>query len=108
MHKADSSKSAIMRADRKRLRGAQQYGARHRLTRRLAAPFVASGVVRCARGAECRFAEWVAGELVGGIIEPGSPWDLGHDDHRPWLHRGPEHASCNRGAPHRNQTSRVW
>ena len=39
-------------------------------------PAVASGSVRCARGAACRFAE---GEL-GGFIRPGQEWDLGHAD----------------------------
>lgn len=31
-------------------------------------------------------------------IQPGSPWDLGHDDHDRTQYRGPEHRACNRGA----------
>jgi hypothetical protein len=58
------------------------------------APMVAAGVVNCAR--------------CGEPIEPGTLWDLGHDDHDPRVHTGPEHASCNRGAPHRNSVSREW
>ena len=40
----------------------------HRLGRRAWAHAVASGLVRCARGRACKWAEWVDGELVGGII----------------------------------------
>lgn len=58
-------------------------------------PVVASGTVRCARGAACRFAEFVDGRLVGGFIEAGSDWDLGHPDGVSV--GGPEHAVCNRG-----------
>jgi hypothetical protein len=52
-------------------------------------------VVRCARGAACRFAE---GGL-GGLIRPGQAWDLGHADGESV--GGPEHRECNRGAPQR-------
>lgn len=41
-------------------------------------------------------------------IEAGEPWDLGHDDRNPNVHTGPEHLTCNRGAPNRNKTSREW
>ena len=56
---------------------------------------VASGTVRCARGAACKFAE---GEL-GGLIDPLAAWDLGHPDEESV--GGPEHRECNRSAPQR-------
>ena len=49
----------------------------HRLGRREWAHAVASGLVRCARGEACKWAEWVDGELVGGFIQPGTAWDIG-------------------------------
>ena len=52
----------------------------HRLGRKAWAYAVASGLVRCARGGACKWAEWVDGELVGGIIR--GKWDLGHQDSR--------------------------
>jgi hypothetical protein len=57
-------------------------------------PFVLSGLAHCVR--------------CGEPIAPDEPWDLGHDDIHPSLHTGPEHRACNRGAPHRNVTSRKW
>jgi hypothetical protein len=71
----------------------------HRGTRRRLAPVVASGLVRCARGAACRRAELIDGELVGGLILPREPWHLGHPDGEST--GGPEHVSCNTGAPSR-------
>jgi hypothetical protein len=56
---------------------------------------VASGSVRCARGAACRFAE----NGVGGLIRRGQLWDLGHADGESTGR--PEHRECNRGAPQR-------
>jgi hypothetical protein len=64
------------------------------MTRRMLEPFVAAGSAVCAR---CR-----------RPIEPGEPWDLGHSEQDPLAYSGPEHRSCNRGAPNRNVTSRVW
>ena len=52
----------------------------HRGTRKRLAPIVAQGWVRCARGAACKRAELVDGEFVGGFIEPGERWHLGHPD----------------------------
>lgn len=34
----------------------------------------------------------------GGAIQPGTPWDLGHDDFDRGVYRGPEHRACNRRA----------
>ena len=70
---------------RKRLRNRKYGQALHRRTRKEFAPLVAAGVVNCAR--------------CGELIEPGTPWDLGHDDRDPRFYSGPEHASCNRSAP---------
>ena len=57
------------------------YGADHRKLRARVARQVARGTVLCAR--------------CGLVIEPGTPWDLGHTDNRQgWS--GAEHASCNR------------
>lgn len=75
-------------------------GARHRWT-----PIVATGTVRCARGAACRYAETVDGRLVGGFIRPGEPWHLGHRDEEN-LTGGPEHRECNTGAPSRLESRR--
>jgi hypothetical protein len=73
------------------------YGRDHRAMRKRWAWLVASGGVRCARGAACRFA--VNG--LGGFIQPGQRWDLGHPDGE--SAGGPEHAVCNRGAPSRSR-----
>ena len=70
----------------------------HRLGRRAWAYAVATGLVRCFRGRACKWAEWVDGELVGGIIR--GAWDLGHPDPENPT-GGPEHRACNRGAPSR-------
>ncbi len=66
---------------------------RHIALRKALDPFVQAGLVDCVR--------------CGEPIPPGE-WDLGHDDHYPQLHSGPEHVRCNRGAPNRNVTSRQW
>jgi hypothetical protein len=71
-------------------------------TRRRLAPVVATGRVRCARGAACKFREYVDGELVGGYIR--GPWDLGHADGESV--GGPEHVACNKGAPSRLRAQR--
>lgn len=80
----------------------------HRRRRRLLEPVVATGTVRCARGAHCLRAEWVDGELVGGLILPGEPWQLGHPDEE--SAGGPEHRRCNVGAPQRRRgrAGRRW
>ena len=76
----------------------------HRGTRRSLSPVVASGWVRCARGAACRHAEYVDGELAGGFILPGEKWHLGHPDGESV--GGPEHVACNTGAPSRLRARR--
>ena len=82
----------------------------HRGRRRSLVPLVATGTVRCAAGAYCRYAELVEGQLVGGFILPGTPWDLGHPDDESV--GGPEHAACNRARPMRRRrvrtSSRTW
>ena len=65
------------------------YGSAHRRLRAQWAPTVATGTVRCWR--------------CGKPISAGQAWDLGHDDDNRDVYRGPEHADCNRGAPHRGR-----
>lgn len=80
----------------------------HRNRRKLLEPLVAGGGVRCARGADCKHAVWVAGKKMGGLIRRGELWDLDHtDDGRGYL--GPSHRECNRStAGRRRRTSRSW
>lgn len=63
---------------------ARGYGAAHQAERRRLAPIVAAGQAWCWR--------------CGGWIPPGTPWELGHDDHDRSIYRGPEHLKCNRAA----------
>jgi hypothetical protein len=72
----------------------RRYGRKHRQWRAELAPVVAGGFARCARCSE--------------PIAPGEPWDLDHDDFAPHLYLGPSHRRCNRAAPNRVKTSRVW
>lgn len=62
--------------------GPRRYGHEHQQLRARWSPKVNRGLVDCAR---CR-----------KPIEPGTAWDLGHDDGGGW--HGPEHAWCNRSA----------
>ena len=89
---------------RARLTTARYANPVHRGRRKSLEPVVASGLVRCARGAACERAELVDGYHVGGLIEPGERWDLGHPDGE--SAGGPEHASCNRAAPSRLRRNR--
>lgn len=67
---------------------ARGYDYRHQKLRRRWARRVKTGTVPCAR--------------CGQPINPGEPWDLGHDDTDHSRHTGPEHAACNRAtATHR-------
>ncbi|MGE3140566.1 MAG: hypothetical protein AB7I08_02770 [Thermoleophilia bacterium] len=61
---------------------ARGYGWVHQQVRARWAVSVATGRVCCAR--------------CGLPIEPGEPWDLGHDDHDRTRYSGPEHRACNR------------
>jgi hypothetical protein len=70
------------------------YTPAHRARRKAAEPLVLSGRARCARGAACRWAEVVDGQMVGGLILSGQAWDLGHADGISV--GGPEHSACNR------------
>lgn len=60
------------------------YGYAHQTLRRYWTPYVNAGLVTCWR--------------CNRLIQPGTPWDLGHDDHDRSVYRGPEHAHCNRSA----------
>ena len=71
----------------------------HRLGRKAWTPAVRSGLVRCARGAACKWAERVNGQLVGGYIT--GAWDLGHADGQSV--GGPEHRECNRATAGRRR-----
>ena len=75
------------------LRVVPDYGNTHQQLRRLWSPRVEAGEVWCHRPT-CQ--QW---------IQPGTPWDLGHDDDTgDW--RGPEHRACNRGASARNTNAK--
>lgn len=66
---------------------ARGYGTAHRRERARWVKRVDAGLVDCAR--------------CGQPIEPGRPWDLGHNDDRTgWT--GPEHRICNRRVGGRN------
>lgn len=76
---------------------APEYGYRHRQLRAQWKQRVDAGEVTC----------WRCGQLV----QPGSAWDLGHDDEDRTKYRGPEHTACNRATNGRQQRlvrSRVW
>jgi hypothetical protein len=68
----------------------REYGVAHRRLRRRFAADVAAGTAKCAH--------------CGELIEPGSLWDLAHDDADRRLYLGPSHAGCNRGELHRNKS----
>ncbi len=84
----------------RRSTAARGYGFLHQQIRARLAPEVATGTVRCARGADCLRGE---GGL-GGLILPDEAWDLGHDDHDPSRYAGPEHVACNRSTAGRRET----
>lgn len=66
------------------------YGYAHQRKRRQAKRQVDAGLAhcwRCIAEGKSKAEAW---------IEPGSEWDLGHDDQDRSVYRGPEHARCNR------------
>ncbi len=71
---------------------ARGYGRHHQLERQRWARIIARGGVRCARGVQCKHAV----DGLGGVIDPGADWDLGHVDGDKSRYAGPEHAECNR------------
>jgi hypothetical protein len=62
---------------------ARGYGTPHQTERQRWAPYVAQGIVPCAR--------------CSRIIPPGTPWDLDHNETRTG-YIGPSHRACNRAA----------
>lgn len=75
--------------DRRRYANPQHRGARKRWV-----PVVATGRVRCRRGSSCKFAEFIDGQFVGGLIPPGR-FHLGHFDGEGDPVTAPEHVECN-------------
>lgn len=78
---------------------ARGYGPAHKRLRKRYEPLVAAGRTTCWR--------------CNQPIQPGQPWDLGHDDNDRTKYRGPEHRHCNRGEPMRRRNkpqphSRNW
>jgi hypothetical protein len=67
------------------------YGHRHRERRKQVAISVEAGLASCAR--------------CGLAIEPGEPWDLGHDDFNRSRYTGPERRACNRATAGRTRKS---
>jgi hypothetical protein len=61
---------------------ARGYGSRHQAERRKWAAVVARGEAYCWR--------------CGTWLDPGQPFDLGHDDQDRSIYRGPECRPCNR------------
>lgn len=82
------------------------YGTTHQKLRAKYQTAVDAGLARCWRCLENGATDEQA------RINPGDPWDLGHDDHDRRKYRGPEHVRCNRATKTRSNkqtdTSRNW
>jgi hypothetical protein len=96
---SDENRCDQHRADERPSTAERGYGRAHQRLRKTWEPKVAAGGVRCARGADCRYAE----DGLGGVIHPGAEWDLGHDDHDRNRYTGPEHSACNRATKSRGR-----
>lgn len=68
------------------------YGFTHQQARARLAPVVATGTITCTRYGHPQFPD------CPGRINPGDPWELGHDDTDKSRWTGPEHKTCNRRA----------
>lgn len=68
---------------------ARGYGSAHQGLRKRWAERIAQGGIDCWR--------------CGKPINPGDPFDLGHDDHDRTKYRGPEHPACNRATKGRGK-----
>ena len=68
----------------------QRYGYQHQKLRKQVEPSVRAGKATCWRCQE--------------RIDPGTDWDLGHDDDDRTKYRGPEHVHCNRATLGRQTT----
>lgn len=69
---------------------ARGYGRAHQKMRESWKPYVEAGMAEC-HAAECLEEQ----DGHGRRIQPGTPWDLGHNrDRTAWT--GPEHRRCNR------------
>ncbi|HEU5206276.1 MAG TPA: hypothetical protein VFT94_01585 [Gaiellaceae bacterium] len=72
----------------------QRYGSGHQRSRAAVAVAVEQGRALCSR--------------CGELIEPGTPWDLDHDDNGNG-YLGPSHARCNRATtPRARKTGLCW
>jgi hypothetical protein len=71
------------------------YGSAHKRLRARWVRVVEAGYAVCAR--------------CNRPIQPGTPWDLGHDDVNRNVYTGPEHRACNRAtASVTRRRSRIW
>lgn len=70
---------------------ARGYGAKHQALRKKWQAIVDRGEAYCWR--------------CGCWLEPGQPFDLGHDDHDRTVYRGPECVPCNRATKGRNNST---
>lgn len=67
---------------------ARGYGYRHQQERRRLRPLVEAGNAYCTQPVCLKPSRW---------IQPGTPWDVGHNDDRT-AYTGPTHRACNQTA----------